>query len=417
MTVRKDDLVLAMNGLAAANAANAWRPIDRRGRASLECFLAGWPTSELPLQAFGAHLLLNGAAFAYGGNRGLRGAAAAALSAASAAALLTIHQVAKGADEVYEQALRDELGARYREGITHPQYPGPDAATSKAPGLVRMLRIRRRFSRDSDLRYGPAGKANLLDVWKRDDLPADANAPVLVQVPGGAWITGNKQAQAYPLMSHLAERGWICVAISYRLSPRATWPDHIVDVKRALAWVKQHIAAFGGDPNFVAITGGSAGGHLSSLAALTPGDMDWQPGFEDLDTSVAAAAPFYGAYDWLDRDRVGNRALVPFIEKRVVKSRRAEDPTSFDRASPISRVHADAPPFLVSHGSNDSLIPVEQGRIFAERLRAASNAPVVYAELPGAQHAFDIFGSARANLTAEAVARFLGYVYGRYRGR
>lgn len=72
------------------------------------------------------------------------------------------------------------------------------------------------------------------------------------------------------MMSHLAELGWVCVAINYRHSPRNTWPAHIVDVKRALAWVKAHIAEYGGDPEFIAITGGSAGGHLSSLAALTP---------------------------------------------------------------------------------------------------------------------------------------------------
>lgn len=54
--------------------------------------------------------------------------------------------------------------------------------------------------------------------------------------------------QAYPLLSHLAERGWVCVSIAYRVSPRNTWPDHIVDVKRALAWIKENIADYGGDP-------------------------------------------------------------------------------------------------------------------------------------------------------------------------
>ncbi len=92
-------------------------------------------------------------------------------------------------------------------------------------------------------------------------------------------------------MSHLAARGWICVSIGYRVSPMHTWPDHIVDVKRALAWVKENIAHYGGDPDFVAITGGSAGGHLSTLAALTPNDPAFQPGFEDADTSGVASVP------------------------------------------------------------------------------------------------------------------------------
>ena len=84
-------------------------------------------------------------------------------------------------------------------------------------------------------------------------------------------IGQNKHEQALPLMNHLAARGWVCVAANYRLSPRATFPDHLIDLKRALAWIREHIAEFGGDPGFVAATGGSAGGHLSSLLSLTAG--------------------------------------------------------------------------------------------------------------------------------------------------
>ena len=135
---------------------------------------------------------------------------------------------------------------------------------------------------------------------------------------------------------------------------------------------------------------------------------------EDADTSVAAALPFYGAYDWTGRESVANYALVPHLERAVLKTRIATDYLRFESASPIARVNADAPPFLVSHGVNDSLVPVEQGRLFAARLRAVSAAPVVYAELPHAQHAFDVFGSPRATHAAEAAARFLGVVYGDY---
>ena len=101
-----------------------------------------------------------------------------------------------------------------------------------------MLRIYRDYAHDSNISYGEYGRANHLDIWRRPDLDPTAKAPVLFQIPGGAWTTGNKRGQAHPLMSHLAELGWICVAVNYRHSPRNTWPDHIVDVKRALAWVK-----------------------------------------------------------------------------------------------------------------------------------------------------------------------------------
>ena len=231
-----------------------------------------------------------------------------------------------------------------------------------------MLRIYRDYAHDGDISYGECGSRNHLDIWRRPDLDRGGRAPVLLQVPGGAWMVGNKRGQAHPLMSHLAELGWVCVAINYRLSPRSTWPDQIVDVKRAIAWTKEHIAEYGGDPDWIAITGGSAGGHLSSLAALTPNDPRFQPGFEDADTRVQAAVPFYGVYDFTRTDDSMHPMMVPMVAKRVFKLRRAEIAEPFRVASPITHVSEDAPPFFVLHGTNDSLIPVEQARSFTARL-------------------------------------------------
>ena len=162
---------------------------------------------------------------------------------------------------------------------------------------------------------------------------------MLLQVPGGAWMTGNKRGQAHPLMSHLAELGWVCVAINYRLSPRSTWPDHIVDVKRALAWTKEHIAEYGGDPDWIAITGGSAGGHLSSLAALTANDPQFQPGFEEADTRVQAAVPFYGVYDFTRSDDSMHPLMVPMVAKQRVQAEprpRSKSLFATPRRSPTS---------------------------------------------------------------------------------
>jgi acetyl esterase/lipase len=103
--------------------------------------------------------------------------------------------------------------------------------------------------------------------------------------------------------------------------------------------------------------------------------------------------------------------LVPVVAKNVFKLSRTEIAEPFRLASPITHVGPDAPPFFVLHGTNDSLIPVEQARSFTARLREVSRNPVVYAELPCAQHAFDIFGSARAAHAAVAVEQFLAQVY------
>jgi acetyl esterase/lipase len=391
-----------------------YRPLSRRGPLSPLVFFSSWPVSELPLQSAFAQVAFAAAVARPQDIRSRRGKLGLGLTAASVAGLVGVRRAADRADGQLEKALIDGLGPDYRHEIRRPDWPPAQTMYGKRPGAARSMLVRRTFAHGKDIPYGPHGSRNLLDVWRHENLPKSAKAPVLLQVPGGGWVTGNKQAQAYPLMSHLAERGWVCVAMSYRLSPRATWPEFLVDVKKALAWIQTNIADHGGDPDFVAITGGSAGGHLSSLAALTANRPEYQPGFEDVDTSVKAAVPLYGVYDWVDEDRIGHSGLPRMLERMVVKAKKAADLTPYQSASPMHQIHADAPPMFLLHGTNDSLVPVEQARVFADRLRKTSNEPVVYAELPLAQHAFDFFGSVRAAATAQAIERFLGVIYGRY---
>jgi acetyl esterase/lipase len=230
-------------------------------------------------------------------------------------------------------------------------------------------------------------------------------------VHGGGWSIGSKEGQGVPLMRHMAARGWLCVTINYRLSPRDPFPAHLVDVKRAIAWVRRHGAGYGADPAFVAITGGSAGGHLAALAALTPGDPTYQPGFEDVDTRVQAAVPHYGVYDVAGASGARRAVLMRdrFLGPRVFQRDPVVDLEEFRRASPLLRVNPEAPPFFVVHGSRDSLVDVDQARRFVRALREVSRATVAYAELPGTQHAFDMFPSIRSAHVVRGVDRFLRF--------
>ncbi|MBZ4557591.1 alpha/beta hydrolase [Mycobacterium avium subsp. hominissuis] len=400
---------LTVSAVTAASTLNAYRPLARKGYPSLYAWMFGLVVTELPLQTMLSQL----GGLALTARRLTRPVRIIAwlVAGLSALGLLNLSRAGHRANVPLTDALDSELGAdRLTESADLWRRP-TGAGTAKTPGLLRMLRIYRDYAHDSNISYGEFGSANHLDIWRRPDLDLTGRAPVLFQIPGGAWTTGNKRGQAHPLMSHLAELGWICVAINYRHSPRNTWPDHIVDVKRALAWVKQHIAGYGGDPDFIAITGGSAGGHLSSLAALTPNDPRFQPGFEDADTRVQAAVPFYGIYDFTRFDDSLHPMMPGLLIKSIIKQRPATHPGTFAAASPITHVNPDAPPFFVLHGRNDSLAYVEQARAFVERLRQVSTQPVVYAELPFTQHAFDIFGSVRAAHTAVAVEQFLAEVY------
>ena len=393
-----------------ANAANGFRPLARKGYPTIALFSAGWPTSELPA-FYAAGSMLDATRRGLRGDfRGRRGIAALALTVLSWGFLAAIQRRNLTTPRpVLRKALVDGLGEHFADVLdTLPSTPSP----SGRPTAWRTTWARRQFVEKTNIvTYGPHGRANLADVWRRRDLPRDGKAPVLLEVPGGAWAIGWRRPQAYPLMSHLADRGWSCVAMNYRVSPLHTWPDHIIDVKRALAWVKENIAEYGGDPNFVAITGGSAGGHLTALAALTAGDPEYQPGFEDADTSVVAAVPVYGRYDWYTTHGSGRREFIGFLERLVVKRQFTRFRDIYVEASPIRRLRADAPPFFILHGENDSLIPVDEAREFVAAIREVSQSPVLYAELPGAQHAFDIFSSPRAHHSAEAVGEFLSWVY------
>jgi acetyl esterase/lipase len=232
-------------------------------------------------------------------------------------------------------------------------------------------------------------------------------------------VIGSKDEQGIPLMQHLASRGWVCFSTNYRLGPKSRFPDMLVDLKRSLAWVKEHAAEYGGDPNFVVVTGGSAGGHLTALVALTQNDPEYQPGFESADTSVYAAVPYYGVYDFTGRNMVrgrsGERGMRMFLERSVMPTKFADDPEGWAKASPLDRITPDDPPMFVIHGHNDTLVPVREAHHFVDKLRKTSREPVVYAEMPGAQHAFDIFPSIRTAHMIRAIERYVDFMYSRYR--
>ncbi|TQR86872.1 alpha/beta hydrolase [Mycobacterium hodleri] len=284
-------------------------------------------------------------------------------------------------------------------------WPAPE----RTPPVWKALEHRRSVYRSS-VRYGDS-PSQLLDVWRPKELPAQP-APVMIFLPGGAWVHGGRILQGYALMSHLAEMGWVCLSIDYRVAPNHPWPQHITDVKTAIAWARANVDKFGGDRNFVAVAGTSAGGHLAALAGLTPNDPEMQRELpEGSDTSVDAVVGIYGRYDWEDKSTVERARFVDFLERVVVKRKIARHPEIFRRASPIARTHADAPPFLVIHGSGDTVIPVQQARDFVQKLRGESRSVVGYVELPGAGHGFDMTDGARTGSTATAIGLFLNEVH------
>ena len=268
------------------------------------------------------------------------------------------------------------------------------------PRYAWPFRIPESVERREDLPYADGFT---LDIY----LPKNRAQPVpaLIYVHGGGWSSGSPRRAGRPLVHCLAAAGWGVAAINYPLSPAATFPDHLVGVKRAVAWVRSAGSSHGLDSSRPVIVGGSSGAHLAALAALTPGRPDLQPGFENDDTSLSACVGLYGIYDFVNRHRT--RFDWPLIPRRVMKTTPQEDPALYRLASPIDQVHAEAPDFLLLHGTHDPLVPPAETEHFVIALAGVSRHRVAYLEILGAGHSFDALHSPRTVATAAAIDRFL----------
>jgi acetyl esterase/lipase len=275
--------------------------------------------------------------------------------------------------------------------------------------LLPIARLPRRVTVRRDLVYGPHVR-HRLDRIGPD--PTTGPRPTLVHVHGGGWWRGKRHTQAHPLLYRLAASGWQVITPSYRFSPEATFPDHLVDVKRAIAWVRANATELGVDPGFIAIAGGSTGGNLAALVGLTMGDAALQPGFESADTSVQVCVPLYGVHDMLD-DR--GRPLWPYLETSVIKASPQDELEHWHRSSPVHLVTDRRPPFLVIHGANDTLVGPLLSRRLVDGLRSAGGPMAELIEVPWANHGFDFFAGPRGRATAAAVAAVLEYVHDEYR--
>ena len=286
---------------------------------------------------------------------------------------------------VLERALSEGLGADWRDGVDAELA----ARFRRRPFLARILLApisarRRGVRRIGNIRYGHARRANLLDLYR--DRSDRSGRPVLIHFHP---LFGSKRLGARYLFHRLAAEGWICLSANYRRTSDDESFDPVMDVKKVIAWVREHGPEYGADPTAIFVAGSSLGGHLASLAAFTAGEPALQPGFESADTSVAGVISLYGYYGSVARG-----------------------------GSPSSRLPyatRNAPPCFVAHGDQDSLVIVEDARGFVEQLRATSSNPVVYAELPGAQHGFDLFRSRRLDTVVDAIEAFAGHIRSKHR--
>jgi acetyl esterase/lipase len=218
--------------------------------------------------------------------------------------------------------------------------------------------------------------------------------PLIVYVHGGGWVGGTtRNAGAlgnFPeVLARLASEGFVVASLEYRLAAEARFPAQLQDARAALRFLKGNAARFGIDPSRAGIWGGSAGGHLASLAALSCGDASLDPAGTNAPTGsecVQAAAIWYGVFDFasLAAGRPGGNddAAVRLLGCNVTCR-----PEDYAPASPVTYINAGDPPFLLIHGEGDRVVPVAQSHLVEARLRAAG-VPVDSIYIPGVDHSF-----------------------------
>lgn len=229
---------------------------------------------------------------------------------------------------------------------------------------------------DKDIVVGTGGGRDLhADIYR----PEHPNGAGVLMIHGGGWRIGSK-AMMPPQSNALAQRGFTCVAIEYRLTPEAPWPAQIHDVKTAMRWFRANAGPLGVESDRIAVLGNSAGGHLALLLAATPGRAEFEGdgGNAGVDTSVAAVIAVYPPVTFFVGQRTSGGTSAAAILGAAATAAAAQ------AASPIEYVHADFPPTFFLHGNADKVVPVSASiNMYNALSQAGARAEMhIYAEQP-----------------------------------
>jgi acetyl esterase/lipase len=275
----------------------------------------GFQVNELPFVAAAWLLASTILAISNGTLTTYVGATTPVLAALALAGLTLIAVRGLRAGRAVADALSEGLGAGWRTGLP------PDLAHRLRRHLPWLrivclpLGVRRRdVLHQRNLAYGPAGRENLLDVYR--PRRSATNGACLVYFHGGGYRSGTKNREARALLYRLASQGWLCLSANYRRGRGRRWPDQLIDAQRAIAWALAAAADGGEAAPAVFVAGSSAGAHLAAMAALTSPARAGQA-----DTRLAGAICLYGFYHtptWIDREPSAPSAPIDLIEANAV---------------------------------------------------------------------------------------------------
>jgi acetyl esterase/lipase len=264
------------------------------------------------------------------------------------------------------------------------------AASAAAPllPLARPARARAAlsFTTEQNVAYGTVdGEELLLDVYSPPDHAEPRPAVVLLHP--GAWTAGVADRHARNMevaAENLAKTGYVAFNADYRLTTipkRYFWPDQLDDAQRVVRWVRANAATYNVDPDRIGAYGHSAGAHLASMLGLRDTNDDSDPGLAGISSRVSCVVALAGHFDLtIPYPRCFDEESV----KRLLDERAAPDPARYRDASPLTFVDGSSAPFLILHGLNDDMNPLDHPRRMVDELKA--KVEVIYAELPDVNH-------------------------------
>ena len=210
--------------------------------------------------------------------------------------------------------------------------------------------------------------------------------PVVIHIYGSAWFCNSSKGAADlgTIVKALLEAGYAVVCPNHRSSMDAKWPAQIHDIRAVIRFVRGEAAKYKFDTSFIATSGFSSGGHLSSVAATTSGlkqtkigtvdiDLEGEVGsFRDESSSVDAACDWSGPVDLTHMDcgesiKMGENSP----EDILLGSKLAQEPDKYLSLSATTYIDRNDPPIIIFHGEKDNVVPCCQGMMFFEQLKAA----------------------------------------------
>ena len=258
---------------------------------------------------------------------------------------------------------------------------------------------------ERDVVFGQAGEVVLkLDIFS----PTNAGRafPVVMYVHGGGWKMGSKSMLSIIQgPAELLRRGFAVVAINYRLAPDYKFPAMLEDAKCAVRFLRSHAKNFNLDPDHIGAMGDSAGGHLSALLGLTDSSAGFEGsgGWSNVSSRVQAVVVLYGPTDFSAHTKPAGKFELSLLRDGFGAT--GPDDPILQRASPVTYVSTNAPPFLILHGDHDSLVSIQQSQELHAKLQAAGTSST-FVVITNFSHGFTPLGL-KASPTSEELAKLV----------